>query len=355
MSDKMVDLRSDTITLPTEEMQEAMARAPLGDDVYGEDPTVNRLQELAAEKVGMAAALYVPSGTMGNTCALLAHTNWGDEVLFEEQAHMYYWEAGTYANLAGLATRAVRGEYGIVSADQIHANVRGDNPHFAPLKLVCIENTHNNYAGQAWSVEELAAVSAACRARGLKLHMDGARVFNAAVAMGVDARDYTRHVDSVMFCVSKGLSAPVGSLLCGSRAFVDEAYRMRKRLGGAMRQAGVVAAAGVVALEQMVDRLAEDHAVAQALAVGLGAIEGVAVVFPPRPTNILKVDFAELGWLAAEVVGRWKERGVLCNPRPPHGARLVVNRHVGLGDVEYVVEVTREMLERGETLQEPVH
>lgn len=344
MSDKIVDLRSDTITLPTEEMQEAMARAPLGDDVYGEDPTVNRLQELAAQMVGMEAALYVPSGTMGNTCALLAHTSRGDEALFEEQAHMYYWEAGTYANIAGLAARTVTGEHGVITADQIHENVRGDNPHFAPLTVVCVENTHNNYAGHAWSVAELAAVSVACREHGLKLHMDGARIFNAAVAMGVDATEYTRHVDSVMFCVSKGLSAPVGSLLCGSRAFIDEAYRMRKRLGGAMRQAGVVAAAGVVALEQMVDRLAEDHAVAQGLADGLGAIEGIAVEIAPRPTNILKVDFSALGWSAADLVAQWKERGILCNPRPPHGARLVANRHVGLEDVGYVVEVTKEMV-----------
>jgi threonine aldolase len=344
MSDKTVDLRSDTITLPTEEMQEAMARAPLGDDVYGEDPTVNRLQELAADKMGKEAALYVPSGTMGNTCALLAHANWGDEALFEEQAHMYYWEAGTYANIAGLAARAVKGEHGVVTPEQIHASVRADNPHFAPLKVVCIENSHNNYAGHAWSVPEMAAVGEACREHGLKLHMDGARIFNAAVAMGVAASDYAQHVDSVMFCVSKGLSAPLGSLVCGDRAFIDEVYRMRKRLGGAMRQAGVVAAAGIVALEQMVERLADDHAVAQALADGLGSIDGVEVLFPPRPTNILKVEFAALGWSAADVVGRWKERGVLCNPRPPHGARLVANRHVGVEDVGYVVEVTREML-----------
>ena len=344
MSEKTVDLRSDTITLPTEEMQEAMARAPLGDDVYGEDPTVNRLQELAADKMGKEASLYVPSGTMGNTCALLAHANWGDEALFEERAHMYYWEAGTYANIAGLAARAVKGEHGVVTPEQIHASVRADNPHFAPLKVVCIENSHNNYAGHAWSVPEMAAVGEACREHGLKLHMDGARIFNAAVAMGVAASDYAQHVDSVMFCVSKGLSAPLGSLVCGDRAFIDEVYRMRKRLGGAMRQAGVVAAAGIVALEQMVERLADDHAVAQALADGLGSIDGVEVLFPPRPTNILKVDFAALGWSAADVVGRWKERGVLCNPRPPHGARLVANRHVGVEDVGYVVKVTREML-----------
>ncbi len=344
MSDKTIDLRSDTITLPTEAMREAMAGAPLGDDVYGEDPSVNRLQELAAEKVGMEAALYVPSGTMGNACALMTHTHWGDEVLFEEQAHLYYWEAGTYASLAGLSARLVAGEHGVITADQVRETIRADNPHFAPLKVVCIENTHNNHAGHAWSVAEVAAVSSACREHGLKLHVDGARIFNAAIATGTTVPAYTQHVDSVMFCISKGLSAPVGSLLCGSRDFIDRAYRMRKRLGGAMRQAGVVAAAGVVALEQMVDRLAEDHAVARALAEGLGAIEGVEVIFPPRPTNILKVDLAALGWSAADLVAQWKARGVLCNPRPPHGARLVANRHVGLEDVKYVVEATRAMI-----------
>lgn len=344
MSDKTIDLRSDTITLPTEAMREAMASAPLGDDVYGEDPTVNRLQELAAEKVGMEAALYVPSGTMGNACALMTHTHWGDEVLFEEQAHLYYWEAGTYAALAGLAVRTVDGEHGIITGDQVREAIRADNPHFAPLKVVCIENTHNNHAGQAWSVAEVAAVGAACREHGLKLHVDGARIFNAAIATGTQVPAFTQHVDSVMFCVSKGLSAPVGSLLCGSKDFIERAYRMRKRLGGAMRQAGVVAAAGIVALEQMVDRLAEDHAVARELAAGLGAIEGVEVISPPRPTNILKVDFAALGWSAADLVAQWKARGVLCNPRPPHGARLVANRHVGLEDVKYVVEATRAMI-----------
>ena len=176
MSDKTIDLRSDTITLPTEAMREAMACAPLGDDVYGEDPSVNRLQEVAAEKVGMEAALYVPSGTMGNACALMTHTNWGDEVLFEEQAHMYYWEAGTYASLAGLSARIAAGEHGVLTADQVRETVRADNPHFAPLKVVCIENTHNNHAGHAWSVAEVAAVSAACREHGLKLHVDGARI-----------------------------------------------------------------------------------------------------------------------------------------------------------------------------------
>ena len=222
-----VDLRSDTLTLPTEEMKEAMSAAEVGDDVYGEDPTINRLEELAAEKVGMEAALYVPSGTMGNTCALLTHARHGDEVIFEERAHMYVWECGAFANIAGLASRTLTGENGIFSAEQLRTALRGQNVHFSPTSLVCIENTHNNYGGSAWTPDQVRAVGDVCKEHGLALHMDGARLFNAAVAHGVDAAEYTAHVDSVMFCVSKGLSAPVGSLLCGSRAFIDQAYAMQ--------------------------------------------------------------------------------------------------------------------------------
>lgn len=347
MSERTVDLRSDTITLPTEEMRQAMARAAVGDDVYGEDPTVNRLQELAAERLGMEAALYVTSGTMGNTCALLAHAQPGTEVLFEELAHMYNWECGNYATIAGLAARAVRGENGIILPGQVESALRPANVHYPETRLVCIENSHNNCAGAAWSVEQVAAVSRVCREHDLKLHVDGARIFNAAVAVGVDVREYSRHVDSVMFCVSKGLSAPVGSLLCGSRAFIDRAYRMRKRLGGAMRQAGIIAAAGIVALERMVERLAEDHEHARRLVEGLGGVEGFAVEQPPIPTNILNVDVSALGWSSAELIEKWKGFGIRCNPRPPHRARLVTHRHISGEDVEYVVEVTKGMVAEG--------
>jgi len=347
MSERTVDLRSDTITLPTEEMREAMARAAVGDDVYGEDPTVNRLQELAAERLGTEAALYVTSGTMGNTCALLAHAQPGTEVLFEELAHMYCWECGNYATIAGLGVRALRGENGVIRPEQVEQALRPKNVHYPETRLVCIENSHNNCAGAAWSVEQVAAVSRVCREHDLKLHVDGARIFNAAVAVGVDVREYTRHVDSVMFCVSKGLSAPVGSLLCGSRAFVDRARQMRKRLGGAMRQAGIIAAAGIVALERMVERLAEDHENARRLVEGLGGVEGFAVEQPPIPTNILNVDVSALGWSSAQLIEKWKGCGILCNPRPPHRARLVTHRHIGGEDVEYVIEVTKGLVAEG--------
>lgn len=346
MSDRIVDLRSDTLTLPTEEMLEAMRCAPLGDDVYGEDPTVDALQELAAERMGMEAALFVPSGTMGNTCALLAHTRPGEEVIFEELAHMYNWEAGGYANIAGLSSRAVRGEHGIFTAEQFAAVLRPDNPHFARQTLVCLENTHNNAAGAVWTPAQVKAIADLARARGLKVHIDGARLFNAAVALGADPKEFTRHADSVMFCVSKGLSAPIGSVLCGSRAFIEVAYRMRKRLGGAMRQAGVIAAAGIVAIEKMVGRLAEDHAHAQRLCEGIDKIPGLRARQAPLPTNILMLDVGGLGWKSADLIARWKPLGILCNPRPPAGVRLVTHRHIGAADVEYVLEVTRQLAEK---------
>jgi len=342
--DRIVDLRSDTLTRPTEAMWDAMHHADVGDDVYGEDPTVTRLQELAAEMTGMEAALYVPSGTMGNTCAMLAHTNPGEEMIAEELAHIYCWEAGTYANIAGLTVRSVKGEQGIFTRQQFEQTLRPANPHFPRPTLLCLENTHNNAAGAVWSVEEMASVADAAREQGLKVHLDGARVFNAAVALGVDVKEITATVDSVMLCVSKGLSAPVGSLLCGSRAFIDEAYRARKRLGGAMREAGVIAAAGVVALETMVDRLAEDHETARLLAEGLDAIDGITATRAPRPTNIIMADVAPLGWTSAQLIEQWNAAGIKCNPRPPHGVRLVTNRHASAEDINYVLDVTREMV-----------
>lgn len=344
MPERVVDLRSDTVTLPTEEMREAMARAPLGDDCYGDDPTVNRLQELAAERLGTEAALYVASGTMGNTCALLAHTQPGDEVILEELAHIYGWECGNYAVVAGLAVRLVKGEHGIVPPELLEVAIRKPNVHFATPTLACLENTHNNAAGSVWTPAEVQAFSRVARSHGLKVHMDGARIFNAAVALGVDVKEFSRQVDSVMFCVSKGLSAPVGSLLCGSRPFIDRAGRMRKRLGGAMRQAGVIAAAGIVALERMVDRLAEDHSRAGALADGLRAIPGLRVIQAPRPTNILVLEVAGAGWQSADLIERWRPQGIRCNPRPPSRVRLVTHRHISDQDVEYVLGVTRRLV-----------
>jgi len=343
--ERIVDLRSDTQTQPTDQMRQAMAQAVVGDDVYGEDPTIQRLQELAAAKVGKEAGLYMPTGTMANTCALLAHTNPGEEVIFEELAHLFNWEAGTYANVAGLSARTVHGEDGIYTAEQLQAVLRPSNPHFPPTTLACIENTHNNHAGSVWTAAETQALcDGACEA-GLKVHLDGARIFNAAVALKVDVKELTAPVDSLMFCFSKGLSAPVGSILCGTEEFIARAYRMRKRLGGAMRQVGVLGAAAIVALETMAERLAEDHETARLLAEGLSAFDGVEARRAKRPTNILMVDVGGAGWTTEQLIERWSAAGIRCNPRPPTAVRLVTNRHFTRDDVSYVLDVTREMVE----------
>lgn len=346
---KTIDLRSDTVTQPTEAMREAMRDAEVGDDVKSEDPTVNRLQEMAAEMVGTAAALFVASGTMGNTCALLAHTRHGEEVLFEAKSHMYNWECGDYAVLAGLAARAVPGNDGVMVPEQVAEFVREENPHLPRARLVCIENTHNMAGGHALTPAEIEAVAMAAHEHGFKIHIDGARIFNAAVALGVDVRELVRPVDSVMFCLSKGLSAPVGSLLCGTRAFIDEAYRARKRLGGAMRQVGVIAAAGIVALESSIQRLAEDHENARRLHDGLNTIEGFRAEQPQRPTNFAIANVTDLGWDQAQLLSAWKKRGILASPRPGARARLVTHRHVSPADIDHVIEATAEMVKQPAT------
>ena len=345
MPERTVDLRSDTVTLPTQEMKEAMMEAALGDDGYGEDATVNKLQELAAEKLEMEAGLYVPSGTMGNACALFAHTDSGDDVFFEERAHLFAGARGEFAVLHGVQPHPMRAEFGVIQPKELDELINSEG--VSQPSLLCIENTHNGSGGSAWTPAEVEAISTAARVHGLKIHMDGARIFNAVVAHGVDVKDYTRHIDSVMFCVSKGLSAPVGSLLCGSRTFIDEADAVRKRMGGGMRQAGIIAAAGIVALEKMVDRLEEDHKTARLLCTGLEAIEGINVPRPPTPTNFAMVNIEELGWRSESLIEKWKTCDILVNPRPPAGARLVVHRHITHDDVTYVVDTTRQLIKRG--------
>ena len=347
MPERIIDLRSDTVTLPTDEMREAMAHTAVGDDAYGEDPTVNQLQELAADKMGMETALYVPSGSMGNRCALMAHTSPGDGIFFEEKAHILAGKRRTHADIADVTTHPIESEFGVIKPEQLEEAIQSAGADTAQSALLCIENTHNYSGGSAWSPAEMEALARAAQERGLKLHMDGARIFNAVVAWGVDVREYTRHVDSVMFCVSKGLSAPVGSLLCGSRAFVDRAHSARKDLGGGMRQAGIIAAAGIVALEKMVDRLAEDHETARLLCAGLQKIVGLKVWQPPTPTNFVMVDVDALGWTSEELLAKWKAGGILVNPRPYARARLVTHRHITASDVAYVVDATRRLVEAG--------
>jgi len=267
----MIDLRSDTVTLPTHAMREAMYHAEVGDDVYHEDPTINRLQEMAAERLGKEAALFVPSGTMGNAACILAHAGRGEAVIVGNQSHIYHYEVGGASTLGGSPMVVVQTDPdGMFDPHEVEINISdGSDEHSAPSALLCIENTHNRCGGSVLSLEQVEQLTSLAHSHDLMVHMDGARIFNAAIALGIPASTLVRTVDSIMFCLSKGLSAPVGSMIVGSRDFIQRAHRMRKLLGGGMRQAGVLAAAGIVALEQMVDRLVEDHETSKQLAFGL--------------------------------------------------------------------------------------
>jgi len=335
-----VDLRSDTVTQPTERMREAMARARVGDDVYGEDPTVRALEELAAERMGKEAALFCASGTMANLVAVLTHTQRGDGVLCEATAHIYEYESQGLSALAGAVLRPIRGERGWISPVALEAALQPTGPHFPPPRLVCLENTHNRAGGVAVTPERIASTAAVAHRAGLAVHLDGARIFNAAVALGVPAKVLAEPADSVMFSLSKGLSAPVGSVLCGSRPFIERARRWRQMVGGGMRQAGVLAAAGIVALQEMVDRLAEDHRRAKALAGGLSRLPGVEVDPDQVDTNIV---LARVEGLAHDLVARLAAQGVLCFALSPQEIRFVTHRHISDEDVAWAVEAFRRI------------
>ncbi|HEX3244496.1 MAG TPA: low-specificity L-threonine aldolase [Chloroflexota bacterium] len=338
-----IDLRSDTVTLPTEAMRDAMRDAPLGDDVFGEDPTINRLQELAAEMTGKEAALLVSSGTQGNLVSLMSHCQHGDEVIMEAQSHTYWSEQGGMASLAGLLPRLVESERGCPTAETIQAAIRSDDQHNPRSGLVCLENTHNRHGGTVSRPQQMAAIKRVAEAHGLPVHLDGARLFNAAVALGVEARELTEHVDSVTFCLSKGLSCPVGSIVCGSRDFIGRAHRARKVLGGGMRQAGVIAAAGIVALGSMIDRLAEDHANARRLALGLHELPGVTIDLDRVETNMVYVDFGGSSVTADALEADLRERGVLTRPSYDR-VRLVLHYGIEAADVDFVIDSIADAL-----------
>lgn len=328
-----IDLRSDTVTKPTMAMRKAMYEAEVGDDVYGEDPTVNRLQERAAALLGKEAALFVPTGTQGNQVAILTHTRRGDEVIVEADSHVFYYELGGIAALSACQVRTVAGVNGAMDPAAVAAAVRGQNLHYPRTGLVCIENTHNRSGGCILPQENVVAVAEVAHAHGLPVHMDGARLFNAAVASGRTAAEVAAPVDSVMFCLSKGLGAPVGSLLVGTAAFIDEARRYRKLLGGGMRQAGILAAAGLVALETMVDRLAEDHANARTLAAGLLEIAGLTVDMDSVQTNMVMCDVLDDRWDGPSLAGALNASGVLCGDSGPRRIRFVTHKDVAAADI----------------------
>ncbi len=341
-----IDLRSDTVTQPTPEMRAAMAAAPVGDDVFGDDPTVNRLQEMAAEKVGKEAGLFVPSGTMGNLIALLVHCGRGDEAILGARAHTVLYEGGGISYLGGIHSRQVMEQPdGSLALEDIEALIRPDDVHQPPTRLISVENTHNRCGGTFQTPEYLRSLAEFAHARGLVVHMDGARLFNAAVAQGVDARELSGPVDSVTFCLSKGLCAPVGSVLCGSRAFIARARHIRKHLGGGMRQAGVLAAAGIVALERMVDRLADDHARALNLAEGLSKIPQIQLDGMP-PTNMVFFTLADsVAWTVEQIEARMQERGILVHATGMRRFRLVTHYWIDDAAVEQTVEAFGELLD----------
>ena len=321
-----INLSSDTQTLPTESMYEAMRSAPLGDDMDRMDPTVNKLEDLAAEKMGKEAALLVPSGTMGNLISLMTHADPGDEVLVDSDAHIYYYEAGSMASVGGLMPRVIPRD-GLLDPDQVVAAVRNQDQHFPTPRVLCLENTHNRSGGRVTPLDLHDKLCAVAKRFKLAVHLDGARIFNAAIASGNPVTEYAKHVDSVMFCLSKGLSCPVGSIIAGSQEFADRARLIRKRLGGAMRQAGVIAACGIVALNTMIERLEEDHRHAQILAQGIIKIPGLSVDLDSVESNMVYVDHTASGLSTDEVMSRLKKHGVIASDRSPTHVRLVTNRH----------------------------
>ncbi len=341
---KVIDLRSDTVTLPSPQMREAIASADLGDDVFSDDPTVNRLEALAADVMGKEAALLTTSGTQSNLAAMLTHCRRGDEVIVGDESHTLHFEVGGAFALGGLGLRPVRNDHkGRLDPEELQAAIRQSNVHFPRTGLICLENTHNRCGGTVLSEDDLAAVREAADHHGLPVHLDGARVFNAAVSLGVSAARLARYVDSVCFSLCKGLGCPIGSVLCGSREFIAEARRYRKMLGGGMRQAGIIAAAGVYALENMVERLAEDHENAQLLAAGLKGIPGIELT-PPPETNL--VFFCAAGWDLGELVLRLEQAAVRCLDE---GGRLRMVTHYGIerADVEETLDRVRSVMAAG--------
>lgn len=341
---KLIDLRSDTVTRPTPEMRRAMAEAEVGDDVFGDDPTVNSLQEYAADLLGKEAGLFVPTGSMGNQVCLGALTRPGDEVLCEAGGHYLHYEGGSVAAHLGLMMRPVQGEGGVFTGAQVAAAVRPGSEHFPRTAVVAIENTHNAAGGRVFPLEAAADVARAARTGGASVHLDGARIFNAAAATGTPASEWAALADTITFCFSKGLGAPVGSMVCASRDLVREAHRLRKRLGGGMRQVGVLAAAARVALEKGRERLAEDHVNARTLAEGLLELHEDCVSFDQVETNMVYLDLRPFRKKGPEVASALLDEGVLVLGGGGDSMRLVTHRDVSELDVKAALEALKKVL-----------
>ena len=339
---QLIDLRSDTVTKPTPAMREAMARAEVGDDVFGDDPTVKALESRTAELLGKEAALFVPSGTMANQLAIRSHTEPGDEILVEANAHIYYYEGGAPAALSGVMCRCINGQRGIFTGADVEASLRPADQHFPRTRLVCLENTHNRGGGKIWSIGQVQEVAAAARKHGLQLHLDGARLWNASVAAGVPERDYAAYFDTISVCFSKGLGAPVGSALAGPKVLIDRARRFRKMFGGGMRQAGIIAAGALFALDNHRARLAEDHANAKALASGLAAVSGLEATPAEVETNMVR--FRVRSMPAQQLVDRLLAQGVLVLAVGPDTIRAVTSLMVSAEDIRTAIAIVTRTL-----------
>lgn len=343
---KYIDLRSDTVTVPTPEMRKAMANAEVGDDVYGEDPSINKLQALAAEKLGKEAGLFVPSGTMGNLLSVLTHCNRGDEIIIGNISHIFLFEAGGASALGGVFVATLPNlPDGTLDLAAIEGAVRKDDPHHPISRLVVLENTHNRCGASPISAKYTADVAKVATKHDLSLHIDGARLFNAAAALNTSADKLVKHADSVTICLSKGLCAPVGSVVCGSKEFIRKGLRIRKQLGGGMRQAGIIAAAGIVALEKMTDRLAEDHVRAKALADSLAKVPGLSLVYQTPPSNMVFVDLApEVKQDAPQVAAKMLALGIKVGVVGARRFRLVTHYWIKDADIAKTVKAFKSVL-----------
>jgi threonine aldolase len=339
-----IDLRSDTVTRPTPEMRRAIFEAEVGDDVYGEDPTVNRLERSAAEIFGREAAIFVPTGSMGNSIAIKIHTRPGQEIICEERGHIFNYEMATLASFSGCLVRPIFAEHGTLHWDDVKKKIAGPTYYLAQTGLISLENTHNMAGGTVYPTEVADEICDRAHERGIPVHLDGARVFNAATYLGKPVAEITRKFDSVMFCLSKGLGAPVGSMLVGNRKFIDEARKVRKALGGGMRQAGVLAAAGLIALEKMPARLHEDHANARFLATELAKLRGLRIDLKSVQTNILIVDVSGTGIDASDFARRLAERGLLIGSVNNEVVRFVTHMDVHRAACERAVDIVRSLL-----------
>jgi threonine aldolase len=341
-----IDLRSDTVTKPTPPMRKAMAEAEVGDDVFGEDPTVNALQEKVAKLMGKETAIFVPSGTMANQLAIKSHTQPGDEVIIEATSHPYNFEGGAGAALSGVQFYCLKGLRGILDASQIEEAIRSEDHHFPVTRLICLENTHNRGGGSIYPIEKIAEIYRLAKSKGLLIHLDGARLWNASVATGIKPHEYAQWADSVSVCLSKGLGAPIGSIVAGSKTFIDRVHRFRKMFGGGMRQVGIIAAAGIYALDHHFERLKEDHQNAKHLALGLKELKGVSIDPDQVETNIIIFNIADTGMTAFQMTEAMKKKGVLIHPVSKTQIRLVTHLDVSSEDIEKALKAFEKVLSR---------